>query len=174
MMHGSFKKYMNPVFIETGSYVGDGIRNAMNAGFKRIFSIELSQHYFDVCYSTFKRERNVYLFKGDSTHVLPLLLRIINEPITFWLDAHLCGDVTACGVEAVPLMLELQAIKEHEIKTHTILIDDMRLLRNHDAEWNYLQYGIKELEEMIMSINPKYKIEYVQGLVAQDILVARV
>jgi hypothetical protein len=174
MITNKLKHYLNPVFIETGSYIGEGIMAAKKAGFQRIFSIELSDHYYNICKEKFGKERNIYLHHGDTINVLPKLLKIINEHITFWLDAHWCGDVSACGPQAVPLMDELLAIKEHPIKIHTILIDDMRLLRTHDAEWKDLKYGIKELENMVLSINPEYKITYIKGLISQDILVAQV
>ena len=37
-----FKKYPNPVFIETGTCHGIGVQMALDAGFKYVFSIELS------------------------------------------------------------------------------------------------------------------------------------
>jgi len=174
-MKHKFTPFINPVFIETGSYAGDGIKAAMKAGFERIFSIELSDHYYNLCQQRYGKERNVYLFHGDSTNILPKLLCVLNGPITFWLDAHWCGDVTAhIDRMPVPLMEELIAIKEHPCKTHTILIDDMRLLRTHDAEWKDLKYGIKEIEDFIMSINPQYTITYGKGVTNDDILIAKV
>ena len=39
----NFKKYPNPVFVETGSLMGDGIQQALEAGFQKVISIELSE-----------------------------------------------------------------------------------------------------------------------------------
>lgn len=172
-MKHKFKPYINPVFIETGSYCGEGIQAALMSGFKTVISIELSEHYYNLCKDIFKDDARVKLYFGDSTDVLPEILKDINTPCTFWLDGHWCGDVTACGPNPVPLMEELQAIKNHHIKTHTILIDDMRLLRAHDAEWKDLKYTIHDLENMVRSINPAYTIEYDFGVVRDDILIAR-
>ena len=173
-MKHKFSPYINPVFIETGSYCGEGIQAAINAGFKTIYSIELSEFYFETCTNLFKDIPNVHLIFGDSADELPKLLKTIDQKCTFWLDGHWCGDVTACGKNPVPLMDELLAIKEHHRKDHTILIDDMRLLRNHDSEWKDLKYTIHDLENVIRSINPKYTIYYDRGITIDDILIATV
>lgn len=165
---------MNSVFIETGTYCGEGVDAALFAGFKTIFSIELSKFYYDTCKERFKDRKEVHLIFGDSAEELPKLLETINERCTFWLDGHWCGDLTACGSNPVPLMDEVLAIKKHHIKDHTILIDDMRLLRTHDSEWKDLQYTIHDLENVIRSINSKYSIWYEKGYAIDDILVAKV
>jgi hypothetical protein len=170
-MKHNFKPYLNPVFIETGSYVGEGIQAALDAGFKRVISIELSEYYHTLCKIRFPKAEVIF---GDSTEMLPKILENINEKCTFWLDGHWCGDISACGPNPVPLMEELLAIKNHHIKDHTILIDDMRLLRTHDAEWKDLKYGVEDLEKVIRSMNPKYNIVYDKGLVKNDILIATV
>ncbi len=173
-MKHNFKPYLNPIFIETGSYVGDGIRAALNAGFERVISIELSEYYYIYCREKIQDER-VTLLHGDSILVLPEVLKNINERCTFWLDGHYMSDPrTGNGIKAVPLWEELQAIAKHHIKGHTILIDDMRLLRAHDAEWKDLEYCICDVEELIYTINPAYKISYDRGVVANDILIAQI
>ena len=112
-----FKKYMNPVFIETGSYIGKGIQHAIGAGFKDIYSIEIMPEYFNICSGAFAGYNNIHLLLGDSPLVLSEILNNINESVTFWLDAHIGGAVS-------PLLAELEVIRRHPIKTHTILIDD--------------------------------------------------
>lgn len=36
-------------FIETGSYIGLGIDLALQSGFSKVFSIELTDHYHNAC-----------------------------------------------------------------------------------------------------------------------------
>lgn len=121
-----FQKYLSPVFVETGSYLGDGIQQAINAGFEKIISIELSDKYFSICKKKFENNSNVTLIKGDSAFVLYDVIKDIDSKITFWLDGHhSCGD-TALGAYWAPLMQELDAIKKHKRNDHIILIDDMR------------------------------------------------
>ena len=161
-----FKKYSNPIFIETGSYEGDGIQFALEAGFKEIYSIEILPGYFGKCSKIFAGYNNIHLILGDSPIVLGGILNNINEPITFWLDAHLS---TLPGVVPCPLMEELDAIKRHHIKTHTILIDDLR-------DWNFDNYDfdVNVLKEKILLINENYKFLLEDGYIPNDILVAKV
>jgi len=172
-MKHNFKPYLNPVFIESGSYGGDGIMAALKAGFPKVISIELSEYYYILCRERYKQP-NVTLYHGDSVEVLPIILKDITERCTFWLDGHFCGDFTAGQTNPVPLMEELLIIAKHTRNDHTIIIDDMRLLRTHDAEWKDLKYGIEDIENVVRRINPKYQIHYEKGLVKNDILVATI
>jgi len=69
-MKHDFKPYLNPIFIETGSYIGDGIQAALRAHdkdkrFERVISIEVSKHFYDICKARFP-QRKVKLYYGDS------------------------------------------------------------------------------------------------------------
>jgi len=170
-----FTEHLNPIFIESGSYAGWGIEAALAAGFEKIISMEVNDHFYQICKEKFKDQPRVDLRFGDSMLVLPDILKEVDERCTFWLDGHYMSDPnTAGGVLPVPLMEELVIIKQHPIKDHTILIDDIRLLRNHEAEWVDLPYGVKDVEEFIYSINPAYKITYAFGETEDDILIAQI
>ena len=68
--------YLNPVFVETGSAGGNGIEQALKAGFEKIYSIELSEQFHQQCEQHFVREvesGQVTLIFGDSTYALPHL-----------------------------------------------------------------------------------------------------
>jgi len=98
------------------------------------------------------------------------IIEPIKKPITFWLDSHWSGtpDV-GCDKETIcPILYELQQIKRHPIKTHTIMIDDIRLMDNI-----HFPVTVEEIVAHIFEINPNYKIspyddEYALG----DVLVA--
>jgi len=174
-MQRDFTSHLNPVFIETGSYAGWGIDAALAAGFDKIISIEVNDHFYQICKRRFEKYQNVHLYFGDSILVLPKVLKEINQRCTFWLDAHYMSDPhTEGGMMPVPLMEELKIIKQHSIKDHTILIDDIRLLRNHEAEWVDLPYDVSDIEQFIYSINPWYSITYTFGEVEDDILIAKI
>lgn len=117
------RRFYNPVFIETGTMWGYGIIEAVWVGFPKIYSIELSDYYYDRACESFINFPNVELIKGNSGEELVKLLKDISEQSTFWLDAHYSEQGTANGPS--PLFDELKAIREHKIKTHTILIDDI-------------------------------------------------
>ena len=167
----NFKKHMNEVFIETGSYLGDGISQALNAGFKKVISIELSDKYYQYCSDLFKQHLNVQIIKGDSYKMLPEIIKDIDVPITFWLDGHhSCGD-TGLGDYWVPLIQELDVIKNHPIKTHTIMIDDMRCwLEPNEVHGFCTSDIINKLKE----INSDYKLTYQDGSQENDILIAHI
>jgi hypothetical protein len=164
-----FRKYRNELFIETGSFVGDGSQQALDAGFKRVISIELSDKYFEMSKDRFINNPNVEIVKGDSFKILPYILKNINQPVTFWLDGHhSCGD-TALGEHWAPLMQELDVIKEHPIKTHTILIDDMRCWEKPNPVHGFFS---NDIYKKLLEININYKLTYEYGVQENDILAA--
>ena len=130
-----FKK-INDNFIETGSYLGDGIRLAIESGFENIISIELSENYFNKCKETFKNHQNVNLILGDSYYKLSSILKNNNLRYTYWLDGHYSGGDTANGVLEFPIMKELEVILNRNISGEIIYIDDMRILRDYSKEIN--------------------------------------
>jgi len=176
---GLFKKYLNDIFIETGTFKGDGVQMAIEAGFQYIYSIELSDLLYQKCLERFSNMDGVLLIQGDSSNKLPELLSHLNATVTFWLDGHysgiLEGEQTALGEVNSPLMAELEAIKNHHIKTHTILIDDLR-------GWKKETHGfdVQDLMNKIIEINPDYVFTFDDGYdyelnitYPNDILVAR-
>jgi len=162
-----FAKYLNGVFIETGCYLGDGISQALSAGYLRIISIELSDKYFRICSERFRENSSVDIIRGDSSEILGDILDGIDDRITFWLDGHYSGGDTALGLYASPLMKELECISKHRRNDHTILIDDMRC-------WSFSEYGFtkEDILKKLLQINPSYQLNYEDGFVAKDILVA--
>ena len=146
----------NNIFIETGSLFGCGIKRAIAAGYKKIISIELAEYYYQFCKSHFSQYGNrVEIVHGDSGKILGDVINKFNEPMTFWLDGHYSGgsesgvpETAGANVQS-PLMAELEFIRNHPIKTHAILVDDLE----------------PEMEEIIkhkiFQINPEYTIEYV-------------
>ena len=159
---GLFAKYPNRIFIETGSQLGGGIQQALDEGFKVIYSIELLPELYMKCIKRFKDRPEVHLILGDSGRILKALISIIDEPITFWLDAHV-------GSESTPLIAELESIKSHVIKTHTIIIDDLR-------DWKRERNGVDTelLKEKLLEINPDYTLVFEDGYMPKDILVATI
>jgi len=168
-----FSPYRNKVFIETGTYVADGVKAAFAADcFRRIISIEASSHYFDISVERCKDLPNVELYYGESAEILPNILKDITVNCTFWLDAHYCGDYTSGTFATVPLMKELDIIAQHPVKTHTILIDDMRLLRKATREWQ-VDYGVNDVILKLLSINKDYRVSFDKGVTKDDILIAQ-
>jgi hypothetical protein len=139
---------MNPVFIETGTFMGDGIYNAIWAGFSEIYSIELSDYLYERTLPYIKDFPNVRLIHGDSGRLLKYLLMEIDKQVTFWLDAHYSEQCTAYGPS--PLFKELDAINNHYIKTHTILIDDISDYNIDEIKLLIPDYTTFEVENNIL------------------------
>lgn len=119
-----YKKPEQKVFVETGTRDGDMI-DMIGGEFDRIFSVELDKELYKKAVKRFEGRNNIRLLEGDSANEIHKILAGLHEPALFWLDAH--GDtVEIDGPNAAPLKAELEAIFAHNVKGHTILIDDAR------------------------------------------------
>jgi hypothetical protein len=163
------KKFLNPVFIETGLWKGEGALAAIRAGFKIVYSIEIQQSSIDQTMNSGTRfgrhlaphvkNGRVRIILGNSAEELPKLLdEMPDEQFTFWLDAHQ-------GHPSFPLEKELIAISQHPRKDHTILIDDLRKF----DDWGFDRNVIKQ---RLLEINPDYEFRLLPGLVPHDVLAA--
>lgn len=162
-----FAQYPNSIFVESGSLTGDGIQAALNAGFSTVVSIELSPKYVAHCQARFGSDPRVVLVHGDTEDVLPEVLKHIRVPATFWLDGHhSCGD-TALGKHWAPLMQELEAIGSHQVKTHAILIDDMRCWETKNEVHGFWK---EDILEKVREINSDYRFVYHDGSQPNDVL----
>lgn len=161
----------NKIFIETGSYAGDGIKSALFAGYKKIYSIEITDKWYYHCKEFFKYLNHIELLHGDTVSELPKILAKITEPATIWLDAHYSGGDTDFKDVLSPLIQELDVIAKHKVKTHTIIIDDLREWR---SDYPAIGFGYEEIKNKLLSINPKYMLTLHDGHVPQDILIASI
>jgi len=172
-----FQKYLNQYFVETGTFQGFGVQQALLARFPQIISIELGRDLAQEAQQLFKTNKNVKIIQGDAACILNDVIKEIKEPITFWLDGHFSGPykggMTAKGDVPDPILQELQIIAKHQIRTHTILIDDIRLYQEGAWPWQSAPpVKIADVEAILRSINPNYKFALEDGFVKQDILVA--
>jgi hypothetical protein len=158
-------QFRNDVFIETGTFKGQGILTALQCGFKEIHSIEIDSYFYDMAKERYKENKNVHLHLGDSADVLWSIIEKIEKPITFWLDGHWEPGYTVGRVE-VPIIEELAAIRNHPIKTHSILIDDINQAGvAPNPEWKakgkcWQDISLETIIENLKKINPYYKIDF--------------
>lgn len=175
------------IFVETGTYHGDTVQIALDAGYETIHSIEFNKELYDKCCERFKDNSKVKLWLGDSVDLIPEIMKEINEPATFWLDAHASGPLSGGKYAPCPLVLELQEIlgrkkikitdqglqhyfEKSNIDTHTIMIDDRRLFGS--AEWGNVQEV--QIMDLLFKINQGYNVFYLDGHQADDIICATV
>lgn len=159
------------IFIETGSHRGEGIAQALAAGFDRVYSADSALSAYQACQQRFMEDWRVHLFHSDSRKFLQSLLPLIKEKATIWLDAHWCASGGGSPVDN-PLLGELEMIRKYsDVRNHTILIDDVRLMGNRVEAFPHLLAVI----DALTMINSDYKIEYRDSdEFPNDILVARV
>jgi len=155
------ENYLNPVFVETGTFQGDGVELARQAGFTKIVSIEISKNLCKKARARFEEYENIHIVKGDSSKVLWSVIKNIKERMTFMLDAHnLLFDLkvpTDKGFEWWPLVKELKIIAKHPRKDHTIIIDDVSFFKLH------FNTNIEQAEDLLYKINPKYQFHFADG-----------
>lgn len=180
--HNYFKDYKcnHTTFIETGSCKGDAISLAIQAGYNRILSMDIDganvahcQDRFELLTDDNKPAKNghISVICGDSATGLLKMMRYVNEPAMIWLDAHSqLFDDEPHMENPFPLMAELDQLKKHPVKTHTILIDDIIILTHPDVTgWTK-----KDIETKVLEINPAYKIMYLSNPVVNNIMMCHV
>jgi hypothetical protein len=150
------RKYMGDqkVFIETGTYHGDGIASALTAGFEKIYSVELSSSLAERCRKRFENDDRVSVVCGSSDEYLPQLLGDIDEPFLLWLDAHVSnGCIGKLMYDYLPV--ELESIMDYKDKfvDSVIMIDDMGYYID-DKEF------CSRIENMVMDLKPNGTLEY--------------
>lgn len=159
MCPGGFNAFQNYYFIETGTFEGDSIAKVLQTGlFSEIYSMDIDPIRIQDSSHRFQSYSNVHIMQGDTAKDLKKILQKIDQSATFWLDAHR-GSPGSPGEKNTPLLAELDQIKSHSIKTHTILIDDM-----HCCKTTLFDFLTKEqITQKILEINPDYKISYING-----------
>jgi len=191
----TLKKYvLSHIFIETGTLTGTTVQYALDVGFRRIYSVELSEKWAAFSQNKFSNNKRVTIIQGDTSVILPRILKRVKRPSVVWLDAHYSGGETALGPKPCPINDELDALVDANIKEHTILIDDMRGFRESPDKSksglvtdlvnpNFNDKDVISLDGILWrlsKINPKYKISYEDGTLAdgdsleKDILIAKI
>lgn len=174
-------KFIKPeeyIFVETGTYHGQSAIDAINFGFKKVYTIELQQHIYEIAKKNLEKYSNkINIYLGDSKNILAKILNIISdEKIVFWLDAHIDGGNYVQGITPniapCPLYHELNTIKNIcKNKNNIIIIDDMRIIDS--IGWGK-DISSQKLKNYILEIKSDYIFDYVDTPDSKnDILIAR-
>ncbi len=148
------QQYKPEIFIETGTYKGKMVYAVMPY-IKRIYSIELDRGYYEKAAARFVGYPDIQIIHGQSGDVLPEILKQIDQPCLFWLDAHYSGGKTARGPQDSPIMQEMDCILNHpKADSHIILVDDSRCFVGAEG---YPE--ISELKNHIISQKPQWGFE---------------
>ncbi len=140
------EKYDLTILVETGTYYGDMVE-AMKDSFEKIFSIELSEHLFEMAKRRFANMEQVEIIEGDSGVELGNVLKRIHRPALFWFDAHYSAGVTTRGDKDSPIYDELHHILHAPDLGHVVIIDDARCFGS-DPEYP----SVDDLKKYIFSM----------------------
>lgn len=163
-------KYRNKYFVETGTYKGETTQLVADSGFfDTIYTLEYDDTFYTDAVKKFESTPNVHCFHGTSRTDLFFVIKDIDQPITFWLDAHWGGGAPTVDNDIkCPILHELEQIRNHPIKTHTIIIDDMRLM-----DGQHFSVTIPQIIQKLLEINPNYILKgYADSETINDVLVA--
>jgi hypothetical protein len=159
-------------FVETGTYRGDAIQLALDNGYKQVFSCDINEQLWELASARFE-DQPVTVELLDSVDFLDDVLSDKinpNDPITFWLDAHRSGPLIGSAVYGdCPINHELDKIADLcKRNDHTIFIDNKSLYGCE--EWGFVQ--LQDTLDRLHSINPDYKILFLEGVRPEDIICA--
>lgn len=146
------QRYGLRVLVETGTYYGEMVA-AMKAHFDRIYSVEYEPQLAQRAIRKFERYRHIRILEGDSQKVIPDLLKSIEQPALFWLDAGYYGWAGLQG-DQQRLTTEMEAILRHPLQGHVILMDDARGLNGQNGAPT-----VAELKQRIESEFPGRQVE---------------
>lgn len=154
-------QHVNPVLVETGTYMGDGVRTALGLGFQRVISIELNEDFYRNAKEEFSADNRVTILQGDSALMLWDAIKDVPDRMTFWLDGHVFPgqEDLNLGLKPCPLIEELEQISRHPIKNHVIMIDDMSSLPKGGIYKNPT-FSQLDIEDAVRRINGGYNISY--------------
>ena len=144
-----FKKYKADckIFFETGTYLGDSLKAALELGYEKVLSVEEDPVMYSKAQANLSdlsddQQKKLHLFLGNSAVKMPEMLAMVDSRALFWIDAHYTNGDGA--------FTELECIKNHSIKNHIILIDDIPL---------YFGDGSR-VKKAILDINPDYQFTF--------------
>lgn len=147
------KHFLRNTFVETGcAALGWGVKSALIAGFKKIYTVDINPESVEKCKEIFAGDDRVQVDLGDCATWLEEILNQINEPCTVYLDANGWVDETES-----PFHSSIEALVRHGREDHIILVDDM----NHGKEpyeklMKELRAPGSEIIQLLRRINPDY------------------
>lgn len=151
-------------FIETGTYLGDTTEIAAKY-FPSVYTIELGKDLFEKAQKRFSKKKNISLHLGDSTELLPCILKQAKDKSVIFLDAHFSMGTTVKGEDNTPIITELNHIKKSKHTNSVIIIDDIRMFYDPliSLEDSFMggYPSLNTIVEKILEINPYYKIAIV-------------
>lgn len=152
---------VSTVFCETGTYLGEGVVAAIDAGFRNIASVEYSTRNIAAAKSRIANHLkhssiDVRIIQGDSTERIDDLIAFSMDlgekrPV-FWLDAHLHGfeDGSVTGGNPCPLLTEIEHIVDAFHGEAVILVDDLRIVGQPNRQVSSLRDRLRLIRRAVV------------------------
>lgn len=165
-----FTKYKGDckILIETGHWKGEGTDRALQSGFEKIYTCDINADLIEQAKEKYK-DKNVVAETLESQLFIEKVLKELDEKVVIFLDAHFMPDATGekfgeismkDGIDPCPLIKELEAIKNHHIKDHVILIDDFQCF----GTWMFDYLELDDVIDFVKTINKDYKHRLVENV----------
>lgn len=152
-------KYSIKTLVETGTYLGNMINTNKNY-FEKIFTIELNKKLYWRAKRKFVKYKHIIVKQGDSARLLPYILKMIQNPVIFWLDAHYSGGITSRGKIETPIISELKTILKNPLLYNILLIDDALCFNGQNG-----YPTIEIIKEIILKKNNNYNISVKNNII---------
>lgn len=175
--------YKTDAFVETETYQGASVIEAMKAGFKDIYTVERDPALHEIARGNIQTHLNVapgasvLLYCGDSIAALPQICeKLQGKRATFWLDAHMHrreDDTVSSDARTYPLLEELDIIGAamRDSMRPVILISDVGCISNK-ADRNGRDVTLDSVIQKILTIDPGYSFSFLNGDVPNDVIAA--
>ena len=115
-------------WVETGTYFGKTAK-WLSTFATYVITIELEPSLARRAKKKLSIRPNIRTIEGYSEVVLPTILPELSGDVSFWLDGHYSGGVTAEGNQITPISSELRIIELHlgRFSGVRVFVDDFRL-----------------------------------------------
>lgn len=176
------QKYDCKYFFETGLYEGRGSETALKCDFDKNFCLEIREDLVERGRNKFQKEIDngrYTLYLDDSCNLKKYVVNndFKENRAIFFLDAHVDNSNINHYKHKCPLFDELEAISCIGRNDNILLIDDLRIITKA-FPWGESSYGdidfLSSIKKKILSINPDYKFDTLNGHIKNDVLIAYV
>jgi len=161
--------------VETGTWQGDGIDTALQAGFAQVVSCDVNGELVEAARRRFTA-KPVRVLHSPSEEMLSNVVPMLTEPSVFFLDAHampvdvafaefstmtlMKGHESNAGLQC-PIEKELSIILNVELAEHVILIDDAQCF----GTWMFHGLTEDDVRHQVESISPgKYRFSHYENV----------
>lgn len=132
-----FEPYNIENFVETGCWIGEGIKYASRLGIRNIFSCDIDEHAVLVSRQVVP---DSHIYHADSKEFLRTVLPTLRGITMFWLDAHFPNEPWSQGfIDSAAQQLDLPEKKKIDIHEdyEFPLFDEIALIK--ELKYNYTQ-----------------------------------